>query len=349
MKLSELEFDFPPELIATHRSPPSRVMVSTPGQIQGQEQGDHPSQVVESSVEGVLAQFSEGDILVVNNTKVLKRRVFAENGLEVLFLKQISTTQWEVLFPSARLKLGEVFVLKNNIHIKLIRKGRPQYVETSIELNESFFEAYGELPLPPYIQKARGERHNQKEDLADYQTSWAAKPGSFAAPTASFHFTNPQLEALKARGVKVVEVTLHIGLGTFLPVQADDLDKHTMHLESAFVKHNTWLEVLEAKQRGKKVWALGTTVVRTLESLAIHQIPKNSDGDFQGETGLLIQPGFEFQVVDVLMTNFHQPKSTLLALVCGFAGTQRVKAHYKWAIEHQFRLFSYGDLSVWHK
>ena len=339
MKLSDLDFQFPEELIAIHRAPESRVMCV---------QNNQPTEI---TLDQLVEKFAPGDVLVLNDTKVLKRRVFAglEEEFEVLFLGQKSDLVWEVLFPSKKLKIGDELVLPFGLSMKLVQKGRPQLVELSQKVDEAYFEKAGELPLPPYIQKARGQRHNLSEDEVSYQTAWAEKPGSFAAPTASFHFHQRHLDALKNRGVDICFVTLHVGLGTFLPVQAEDLDDHVMHGESCEIPAVTYQKLLTARQNKKRIWALGTTVSRTLESQPVGKLTLNQDGSFSGVTDLLIQPGFQFHWVDVLLTNFHQPKSTLLALVSAFSNLEKVKACYAWAISNKFRLFSYGDLSVWFK
>jgi S-adenosylmethionine:tRNA ribosyltransferase-isomerase len=228
----------------------------------------------------------------------------------------------------------------------LVEKGRPQKVETSRPLDEAYFETYGELPLPPYIQKVRSDRHTIGEDSQWYQTAWNLKPGSFAAPTASLHFNESHLEALRQKGVTIVTLTLHVGLGTFLPVDADDLENHKMHSEEVSIPL-TLLETLQrAREEGGRIWAMGTTVIRALESQARGLLQKRGDA-YTGGTELLILPGFEFKMADRLLTNFHQPESTLLALVMAFAGKEKVRSVYSWAIEKQFRLFSYGDLSIW--
>jgi S-adenosylmethionine:tRNA ribosyltransferase-isomerase len=228
-------------------------------------------------------------------------------------------------------------------------KGRPQLVEVSSSIGEDYFARFGELPLPPYIQKAREQRHTVAEDESWYQTRWAQKPGSFAAPTASLHFRESDMNLLKARGVQILEVTLHVGLGTFLPVTADDLDHHDMHEEYAEIPFEVWAGIQSARASGAKVWALGTTSTRALESGAAGLLGKDVDGNLKGFTKILIQPPYQFQIVDRLLTNFHQPQSTLLALVSAYSDLETVKACYQWAIARNFRLFSYGDLSVWLK
>jgi len=327
MKLSDLRFDYPENLVATEPRRPSRVAWI--------KDGEPPQEI---SLAELCERIPADDILVINDTKVLHRRVFA-GELEILFLRPEPELVWQVLMPSKKLKINEVIELPMDVRMTLLEKGRPQRVRVSRVLTDQDFEKYGELPLPPYIQKARGVRHNQGADENWYQTAWAEKPGSLAAPTASLHFQDTHLARLQARGVQIKKVTLHVGLGTFLPVLTEDLDQHPMHFEELEVKPEVWQELKMAKQQGRHIWALGTTAVRALETAA--------RGPLRGETNLLIQPGFKFQMVDRLLTNFHQPESTLLALVAAFSDLEKVKASYAWAIEKNFRLFSYGDLSVW--
>lgn len=327
MKLADLKFDYPEELVATEPRRPSRVLWVE----------NDKAQEIEFS--GLLQKIPAGDVLVLNNTKVLRRRVFT-GELEILFLSSSDQQTWEVLFPSRKFKIGDEIELPLGRKIRLIEKGRPQKVHSSEVLTEDYFQSVAELPLPPYIQKARGARHTVAADESWYQTAWAEKAGSFAAPTASLHFAAQDIEALKARGVKVLELTLHVGLGTFLPVTTEDLDQHEMHSEYFEIANSTWQEIAAAKQSGHRVWALGTTVTRALEGSA-------RSGARTGFTQILLQPGAQFQVVDRLLTNFHQPESTLLALVFAFAGMDTVRSAYRFAIEQGFRLFSYGDLSVW--
>lgn len=337
MKLTDLDFTYPEDLVATEPQRPSRVMwvegLSLPREV---------------GFRDLLNQIPPQAALVVNNTKVLKRRVFA-GDLEILFLKQINATDWEVLFPSKKFKIGDKVSLPQGLEMTLLVKGRPQVVRLSQEVEESYFAEVAELPLPPYIQKARSQRHTVDADESWYQTAWAQKAGSFAAPTASLHFSKEDIDYIKSRGVKVYELTLHVGLGTFLPVTVDDLDDHEMHEEMAEISAETWSALMKHKERGDEIWALGTTSVRSLESAALGLLQKSPEGGFIGATKLLIQPGYQWQMVDVLMTNFHQPQSTLLALVAAFTNIDHVKTCYSWAIENKFRLFSYGDLSIWRK
>lgn len=334
MKLADLDFSFPEELIATSPQRPSRVMWVERGVPQ------------EITLQELMSRIPAGDVLVVNNTRVLKRRVFA-GDVEILFLKQTSSVDWEVLFPSKKYKVGSSLELPLGVTMTLVEKGRPQKVRLNQEVTEDYFQKVAELPLPPYIQKAREQRHTVEADESWYQTAWAKTPGSFAAPTASLHFSAQDMEALKAKGVVLCEVTLHVGLGTFLPVTAEDLNDHDMHEEYVEVSAATWAVVNNARKNGHKVWSLGTTTTRSLESVGNGLLQGNPEEGFRGFTKLLIQPGYKFKVVNRLLTNFHQPQSTLLALVAGFSSLETVKACYHWAIERKFRLFSYGDLSCW--
>jgi S-adenosylmethionine:tRNA ribosyltransferase-isomerase len=334
MKKSNLQFDYPECLIAKEPLRPSRIC-SGLGAI-GEE----------LSWETFLDLFRPNDILVINDTKVLKRRIFTESGLEILFLNSTDRLTWEVLFPSRRFKIGQAIDLPGKTVATLVSKGRPQIIKVTQPLPESYFENFGELPLPPYIQKVRDDRHALGQDSTWYQTSWNAKPGSFAAPTASLHFTQDHLVSLKKRGVCVCQITLHVGLGTFLPVEVEDLKDHSMHFEEVEISKQAIQEIAAARVSGGRVWAMGTTVARALESYSLGKFDLVNEV-FRGKTDLLILPGHTFKLVDLLLTNFHQPESTLLALVMAFAGEEKVKAIYRWAIEHKFRLFSYGDLSLW--
>ncbi len=220
-------------------------------------------------------------------------------------------------------------------------------MKLSSSLPEEYFEEFAELPIPPYIQKARAERHSRFADAHWYQTTWASCPGSLAAPTASLHFSDGDIQELKNRGVHVLDLTLHVGLGTFLPVLKENLKEHSMHSEFVRIPTPTWRKVLSATQEGHAVWALGTTVARALESAAHGLVGKNKEGDWEGLTQLFIQPGFQWKVVERLLTNFHQPESTLLALVASFSNLDKVKNCYTWAVQRKFRLFSYGNLTAW--
>ena len=336
MQTSDLDFTFPPELVAIEPSRSTRVAFIRPEEM--------PKEL---NLPGLIAEFKAGDLLVINESKVIPARVFSSDEIEVLFLKAIDAEHWQVLFPAREFAVGSKLQMPHGLTITLTQKGLPQIVQVSKSIDYEYFDRAGEVALPPYIQEARGQRHNRAEDLRWYQTDWAKNPGSVAAPTASLHFHQSDLLSLKERGVDIANVTLHVGAGTFLPVKSADLTKHVMHEEVAEIPAETIKLVQKTKARGGRVWALGTTVARTLESQAANLLELQADGGFRGATKLFIYPPFEFKIVDALLTNFHQPKSTLLGLVAAFAGLERTKNAYAWAIERKFKLFSYGDLSAW--
>lgn len=345
MKVSDLNFSFPEDLIALEPKYPSRVMLVAEQDI------DHGPEFLprELNLDELIELMNPHDVLVLNDTKVLKRRVFSDNK-EILFIEEMAPQIWRVLFPSKGMKVGEKIILPGNVQLELIEKGLPQMIRVNQKLNDDYFLRFGELPLPPYIQKARSQRHESIKDQLWYQTDWAEKPGSLAAPTASLHFNEHHLEKIRNKGIKILKITLHVGLVTFLPIHAEKLEDHQMHFEEVEIPENVWQQIQEVKALDKKarVWALGTTVARSLESISAGKL-KLANGSYRGKTNLFIYPPFEFKIVDVLMTNFHQPESTLLALVAAFTNLETVMKCYRWAIERKFRLFSYGDLTVWMK
>ena len=336
MQLSDLDFEYPNELVATEPSRPTRVAFNRASQA--------PKEL---TLQELLFEFKPGDLLVLNESKVIPARVFSEQEAEILFLTQNSAHEWQVLFPAREFKVGSQIALPGNVQLTLTHKGLPQTVTTDQVLTPEYFEQHGEVALPPYIQEARAERHNRRIDREWYQTQWARTPGSVAAPTASLHFSNQDIAWLVSRGVNVKTLTLHVGAGTFLPVRTENLDDHEMHSEQVTLPQATLTAIQETKAKGGKVWALGTTVTRALEAWARGEFTHNGEGDASGQTQLFIRPGFEFKIVDALLTNFHQPRSTLLSLVAAFSTLEHTKQVYQWAIERKFRLFSYGDLSAW--
>ncbi len=339
MKLKDLQFSYPSDLIAVERSKTSRVLYN-----------DLTAQTSEELTKSqLLSKLQTGDCLVINDTKVLKRRVISKEGFEVLFIENLGSFRWKVLFPASRLKKNQTLILPDGVELTLFEKGIPQTAQLNQELSEEYFEQFGQMAIPPYIQKQRGFRENSSEDKGWYQTEWAAQAGSCAAPTASLHFNQDDLSVLQARGVEVVKVTLHVGLGTFLPIRTDEITEHKMHSEQVYVSKSSLDKINQTKKGSHKIWALGTTVARVLESIPHNYFQILENGDLTGSTELFLYPGVNFEYVDVLMTNFHQPGSSLLALVSAFAGQEEVKKAYEWAIEKQFKLFSYGDLTVWQK
>lgn len=330
MLLADLDYDFPTELVATAPSRPTRVAYTAEGR-----------EPLELNLNQLLGCFDrQKDLMVVNETKVLPMRIFSAEEAEILFLRPISNARWEVLFPARAVPLGARLRLPGGVEAVLVKKGLPQEVVLSRPVSADYFSSYGEFALPPYIQEARAERHNRSEDRGWYQTDWAKDPGAVAAPTASLHFTESQLRDLG----RVARLTLHVGAGTFFPVRTPDLRDHEMHAERVHIPDETWAEILRTRLNGGKVWAMGTTAARAIES---GERLGTQGGERSGETRLFIFPPYQFQFVDVLLTNFHQPRSTLLALVAAFAGLATVKSTYNWAMARGFKLFSYGDLSAW--
>lgn len=336
MLLEELNFQYPPELVATEPSRPSRVAI-----VRGS--GDP----LETDVRGLLEEFFPGDLLVINESKVIPARVFSREEVEILFLRNTSANEWQVLFPAREFKVGDDINLPGEVTLTLMAKGLPQIARVSRELTPEYFTEHGEFALPPYIQEARAQRHNTEKDKQWYQTAWAKNPGSVAAPTASLHFTEKDLEALRAKGVNIAKLSLHVGAGTFLPVKTEKLEDHVMHAERVEIPEETLALIQKTKAAGGRVWALGTTVARSVEAWAEGHLETMPNGAAMGETKLFITPEYKFKVVNGLLTNFHQPKSTLLSLVFAFAGVERAKRAYDWAIDRRFKLFSYGDLSAW--
>ena len=282
------------------------------------------------------------DLLVVNNTKVIPARLFARRKdtggrLELLLAERLSDTDWIALVkPGRRADPGSRFDLDQGLELEVVAR-RPEgtfQVRFSQPI-EPHLDRLGHVPLPPYIRRA-----DRQEDRSDYQTLFASRPGAVAAPTAGLHFDQTLLAELDRAGIKTAEITLHVGIGTFKPVSAQQVADHTMEPERYEVSAAAATAIETARQSGCRVVAVGTTVVRTLEALAREQGQVESA---VGSTDLFITPGFEFQVVDILLTNFHLPRSTLLMLVCAFAGRETVMATYADAIASGYRFYSYGD------
>ncbi len=332
---AQLDYQYPESLVATEPRADFRILLA------------NATDPIEINRVKLFGLFQRGDVLVINDTRVERRRILAANGLEILFCEPVrSSDEWQVLCAARDLKTGESIELPGAVTATLTAKGLPQKIKLSKAIDSQYFEQFGDLALPPYIQSARGERRSRKEDDKWYQTAWAEQSGSQAAPTASLHFTKDDLARLREIGVIVMPLTLHVGIGTFLPLKTEFLRDHKMHGEYVMIPHRTLNAVSEAKRERHKVWALGTTVVRGLESWAAGKFQTVDEG-VVGRTDLFIVPGYRFEVVDRLMTNFHQPRSTLLALVDAFVGRAARARAYDYAIANQFRLFSYGDLSVW--
>jgi len=332
MRTDEFDFLLPERLIAQH--PPAQRGASRLLRVgkAGLEDG-HFADLKEL--------VREHDLLVLNDTRVLKARLFGEkeSGGKVEVLVERVLNEHEVLAQiraSKAPKMDSRLLLAEKLWVRVLgREGEFFHVcFEDAEAVTALLERHGHLPLPPYITHAAGA-----EDEARYQTVFAREPGAVAAPTAGLHFSETVLQALRAMGVHIAYVTLHVGAGTFKPVRAEHIEEHAMHSERYTVPQATVDAVRQAKAKGGRVIAVGTTSLRALESAA-------SAGDLaagSGETRIFITPGYRFKVVDVLLTNFHLPRSTLLMLVCAFGGMERMLAAYRHAVEQEYRFFSYGD------
>ncbi len=341
MKTKEFSFDLPDELIAqtpADRRGTSRLLVID----------RRSGEWIDSSMTDFPSFLEPGSLLVVNNSRVRKARVYGESEaggrVEFLFLEENLDHSWQAMVTkSKKQKPGKKFSFKdscgNSIHEAEIVSANDDGTRTvrfDRPVDESFFRDCGHVPLPPYIK-----RDDNFSDETRYQTVYAKTDGSVAAPTAGLHFTGEILDRIKDMGIDIVEVTLHVGPGTFLPVRSDSLEDHHMHFERYEVSQSAADAVNKAKAEGRKVVATGTTSVRTLESAWDVSSAQLKVG--QGRTNLFIMPGYEFHVVDQLLTNFHTPESTLLVLVSAFAGKEHILAAYKHAVEESYRFFSYGD------
>lgn len=339
MKTSDFYFDLPKELIAQDpledRSSSRLLKLDrNTGEIEHRHFTD------------VLDYLKEGDLLVLNNTKVIPARLLGvkeETGanVEVFLLKRKTDDTWETLVkPGKKLKPGTKVsfgdgLLRAEILETLDDGGR--IVKFTYEgIFEEVLDKLGEMPLPPYIT-------HKLKDKDRYQTVYAKHEGSVAAPTAGLHFTNELLEKVKEKGVDIAYVTLHVGLGTFRPVKADDVTEHVMHSESYFISKEASEKINSTKKAGGRVICVGTTSVRTLESAALEDgsVPETS-----GDTSIFIYPGYKYKVLDGLITNFHLPESTLVMLVSAFAGKENVLNAYKSAIDEKYRFFSFGDAMI---
>ncbi len=287
----------------------------------------------------IVSFFEPGDLLVFNDTRVIPARLIGSKKktggkAEVLLLKEREKDLWEALVrPGARLKQGAEIVFGDG----LLRAKIVEHLDQGLRLVKLTYQGnfleildqLGQMPLPPYI-------HEELEDKERYQTVYSKNPGSAAAPTAGLHFTKELLKTLEEKGVNIAFLTLHVGLGTFRPVKEENIEDHQMHSEVYTIPQSTWDIIGKTKEAGKRVIAVGTTVVRTLESAA-------KTKKLMGETDIFIYPGFKFQVIDALVTNFHLPKSTLLMLVSAFAGKDNILRAYEHAVKADYRFFSLGD------
>lgn len=336
MLTRDFDYELPPDRIAQHPAPrgESRLLVL-----------DREGPERHRRVRDLPELLRPGDLAVINDTRVIPARLFGRRSgggqIEILLTGKAGERDWDALVkPGRRARPGTVIHLDESLTAEVLEKeetGRHRLRFS--EPIEPHLERLGHMPLPPYIQ-----RDDEAEDRERYQTVWAKNPGAIAAPTAGLHFSRELLDRLAAAGIGIAEVTLHVGLGTFKPVTAERIEDHRMETERWEVSEATAEAIRRSRCQGGRVVAIGTTVVRTLESAALAGAGEVRAGS--GATDLFITPGFRFRVVDVLLTNFHLPKSTLLMLVSAFAGRERVLAAYGEAIREGYRFYSYGDAMV---
>lgn len=345
MLVSQFSFDLPRELIATS---PVRPRDAAKMLVVDKKLSDHV-------VRDLPSFLREGDVMVFNDTKVIPARLFgrvsgdnlksAGPAVQVTLHKQNSQNIWQGFAkPARKLKIGSIFKIADDFYANVIEKNEG---EVTLEFNvqgEAIFnllEQYGMPPLPPYI--TREEHKPNAKDKDDYQTVYARNPGAVAAPTAGLHFTDELLQAIDEKGVTREFVTLHVGAGTFLPVKVKHTEDHVMHSEYGIISSDVAKRLNDARKKGGRIIAVGTTSLRLLESAADD---KGVIHSFARETDIFITPGHKFKAVDILLTNFHLPESTLFMLVSAFAGMEKMQAAYKHAIEKKYRFYSYGDTSL---
>ena len=336
MKTEDFNFDLPEELIA---QTPLEKRDNSKLLILDKETGN----IEHKHFNNIIDYLNEGDVLVLNDTKVMPARLYGikeetNAGIEILMLKEVKKDTWQCLTkPAKRVKVGTTVTFGDGrLKAKCIEE-----LEEGIRIFELIYDgilyeildSLGEMPLPPYI-------HEKLNDKDRYQTVYAKNVGSAAAPTAGLHFTNELLDKIKNKGIQVVYITLHVGLGTFRPVNVDDVKNHKMHSEFYTMNQNTADILNKAKKENRRIISVGTTSTRTLETIM------NLYGEFRecsGWTDIFIYPGYQFKGVDALITNFHLPKSTLIMLVSALAGKEKIMNAYKEAVEKEYRFFSFGD------
>lgn len=339
MKLSDFDYQLPPELIAQTPTKPrdhSRLLILN------RQNG----QTEHKRFYSIIDYLEAGDVLILNNSKVIPARLIGqkETGGEIeIFLAKKELNEnaeiWECLIKG-RAKRGLLVGFANDLSAELLSSKEQTWLVKFNKEGKDFMQAIeeiGQVPLPPYIKKAL-----TTDDQQDYQTVYAddQQRGSVAAPTAGFHFTEKLLQQLQDKGIKIEYLTLHIGLGTFLPVKTEQIEDHQMHAEWVEIKKETMQTIQTAKSQQKKIVAVGTTSCRSLEAVWQNN---DLDHDFSAWVDIFIYPGYQFKIIDALLTNFHLPKSTLLMLVSAFAGKEHIDQAYQEAIQKKYRFYSYGD------
>jgi len=341
MKVADFDFDLPTRLIAQAPMAPrdaSRMLVVG-------------ASLEDAFVRDLPGRLEPGDLLVVNDTRVIPARLAGridQAAAETTLIKREGPALWKALAkPGRKFKPGARVAFAPDLSAEVVGRGDGGDVTLAFNLSGTALDAalarHGIMPLPPYIKRPKT---GDPADRRDYQTLFAARDGAVAAPTAGLHFTPALVAALKARGVATAAVTLHVGAGTFLPVKTETVEDHRMHAEWGEVNEAAARAVNAAKAAGRRIVAVGSTVLRLLEAAA------RVDGTvapFAGETDIFIVPGYRFKVVDRMLTNFHLPRSTLFMLVCAFAGTETMKRAYAHAIAREYRFYSYGDCCLLHR
>jgi S-adenosylmethionine:tRNA ribosyltransferase-isomerase len=341
LRTADFDFALPERLIAQSPARPrdaARLLVVRPDRLE------------DFGVRGLLSLLGPGDVMVVNDTQVIPARLRGRRGdamVEILLNRAEEAGVWEALVRNARrLRPGDTVTIEGapDCTARVVERGEGGTVRLDFGPDPAVLaralEQAGEIPLPPYIARPDGPR---PEDRADYQTLFARRPGAVAAPTASLHFTPALAAALEARGVQRATVTLHVGAGTFLPLRAEDPRAHRLHAEWGEVTPEAAATINAARAAGGRIIAIGTTALRLLEAAAA---PDGSLAPFRGLTELFLLPGHRFRTADLLLTNFHLPRSTLFMLVSAFAGVVRMRAAYAHAVAQGYRFYSYGDASL---
>jgi S-adenosylmethionine:tRNA ribosyltransferase-isomerase len=341
LKVKDFYFDLPEELIAQHpleKRDESKLMVLD----------KNTGAIEHKAFKNIIEYLNEGDCLVLNDTRVMPARLYGskeDSGgkMEFLLLRRLEKDIWETLVkPGKRAKVGSKFVfgngdLKAEI-VEVLENGNRKVKFYYEGIFEEVLDRLGEMPLPPYITE-------KLEDKERYQTVYSREVGSAAAPTAGLHFTEELLQKIKAKGIDIAFVTLHVGLGTFRPVKAENVEEHEMHAEYYYLNKENAEIINRAKERGKRVIAVGTTSNRTLESIA------DENGrvrEASGYTSIFIYPGYKFKIVNALITNFHLPESTLIMLISAFSNRDIIMNAYNTAVENKYRFFSFGDAMFIH-
>ncbi|UTW53932.1 tRNA preQ1(34) S-adenosylmethionine ribosyltransferase-isomerase QueA [Kordiimonas sp. SCSIO 12610] len=339
MNVNDFDFELPKESIAIRPARPrdsARMLVL-----------NAESQLEHKSVLDLADYLTSEDVIVFNNTRVIPGRLYGKRGdakVEVTLHKRNSATEWQAFAkPAKKCRLNDILDFNGlSAKVTAIGEAGERTLQFNVEDNAmtEALEAHGTMPLPPYIA---AQRAVDNADADDYQTVYAAEDGAVAAPTAGLHFTDRMFEKLKEKGVKQATVTLHVGAGTFLPVKVEDTKDHKMHSEWGEITPETAALLNDTKARGGRIISVGTTSMRLLESAADE---KGIIHPFKDDTDIFITPGYRFRAVDILMTNFHLPKSTLFMLVSAFAGFEEMHYTYKTAIKDGYRFYSYGDSSL---